>query len=89
MPDRYKGVEIVLKRLLEEMETRYKWGFNIRHMSFQVRDLVRVRDDDLPKEEVGKKTIYHVLKMLERAGYLELIGKRWYLSRRIIELFDL
>jgi len=84
---KYKTVGKVLEALLEELERWHRLGVKIQNIRFQVSDLVRVTEEEPYEEEVGKKTIYHVLKMLERAGYVERCGKRWKLSQRVIDLF--
>ena len=86
MVKKYETVEKVLRELLEELEVwKEKYG-DIRYFSFRIEDLIRLHPENVFEYEVKKKTIYHVLKALERAGFLELRGKKWFLSEKVVRL---
>lgn len=88
MREKYETVRKVLEALLEELERWKERHGKLEYFRVKTSDLLRTKKDDLFEWEVKKKTIYHILKMLERAGYLEKQGKKWYLSERIIKLLS-
>ena len=90
--DRYKSVELVLKAIIQlakEHRERMKCWLNefeidkkpnLDGFTFKNSDIVKVT-------RLNEKTVYFVLKMLERAGILKKYRKHWFFNPEFLKLF--
>lgn len=90
---RYRSVELVLKAimvLVREYRERMKYWLDEFEMDKRPRlDGFTFKNGDIARiTKLNEKTVYFVLKMLERAGVLKNYKKQWFFNPEFLELFE-